>query len=244
MEIHLAVNALPLLSILAFLSSLRTDPGKVWFGEEVYPGELKLWGVLFRLFCVAAFFRFRVLWPVIAYAVSYALLGELGRGVELAAFAILATMLSGYRDTIIKNLSRDRSKAPNTPNSALPWTPFSGLTRRSLSSTAGKRGIRARSKSPAAGSRRRPQGTPVRIDLEDPQEMDLQLNEPAKQTSKNAITPLILPTSDTPTSSSTSKSSGGKASLSLEELKQQKQQQMQLRLASKARAMKGGGASS
>ena len=103
MELRMSLNFVPLLSLFAFLLSLRTDPGRLLFGPEIYEGELALWGVLFRLFCLAAFFRFRVLWPVVAYSVIYVALGpRLGRMVELVSFGLFATFLGGYRDALIK----------------------------------------------------------------------------------------------------------------------------------------------
>jgi len=234
MEIRLAVNAVPLLSLIAFLASLRTDLGTAVYGEEVYPGELRLWGVLFRLFCLAAFFRFRVLWPVVAYAGIYALFGQtLGRAIELATFLGFAAFLGGYRDVIVKNLSIDTKKARlSTPNASLPWTPFSALRHlelrqaRGMSNLERSAGSRARSKSPGVQSsvrHRKPSGTPIALVFD--------------QMETVKLSPVSLPTPTAPTGSSAAKTSGGTSAL--DELKRQKRKEQELRVASKAKSARG-----
>ena len=101
-----AASALiPLLATLVFLVSLRSEPGPILFGEEDYPGELRGWGVLLRVFALAAFQNFEHLWTALAYVGIYAYLApstKTAEVVEFVLFSVFALVTTDLKSIVWK----------------------------------------------------------------------------------------------------------------------------------------------
>jgi hypothetical protein len=57
----------PLLSIVVYLFTFVQDPGMILFGDELYEGELKFWGIFIRGFCLMNLLPAESLWIALMY---------------------------------------------------------------------------------------------------------------------------------------------------------------------------------
>lgn len=108
MKIPDSGSLVPILASLVFLVSLRSEPGPILFGEESYPGELRTWGVLLRVFTLAAFQNFQHLWTSLAYLGIYAWLAPSTKVAELLEFALFvsfALIATDYLPKVLTDVS-------------------------------------------------------------------------------------------------------------------------------------------